>query len=141
MKHVGERVINEINEFLDNLRERKDRIASITDNFENRIEENPFPPVIIKEEETQLVGCELSTDLTCGLDIQLLAEEVDILTRFCNNIRSDRSTTKRGSNNRFSVAKKKYSRAPDVQSIASSKSDEHLYKQTYAHLPPFKSKQ
>ena len=119
MKHVKPVVLNEIEEFLASLMDRKERMATIFTEAQDAMGQPVTEEAVVEEEEDEqkeeVVVEEYSNEeLGCGMDITLSDQEKVILQSFCQNIRSDRPVSRRNASQaRFSVAKKKYARAAD----------------------------
>ena len=131
MKHVKPVVLNEIEEFLASLMDRKERMATIFTEAQDAmggqqvLEEAAEEDDCGKEQETAkeqelekekepAVQEYSNEELGCGMDIPLSDQERVTLQSFCQNIRSDRPIARRNASQaRFSVAKKKYARAAD----------------------------
>jgi len=132
MKNLNIDVIEDIEAFIESLKERKARMAHVlVDDNVNDTETNntntesskPTEPIneeVIKEE-----------DLTCGFNINLCEEDKIILQTFCQNIRVDRSQQRRAMN-RFTVAKKRFARVYEGNmSKQTSIEQDTLHKQNY----------
>lgn len=137
MKHVKPVVLNEIEEFLASLMDRKERMATIFTEAQDAMAGQQMPDEAVreddfgkeqetakeqeqeqekeKENEKEPTVQEYSNEeLGCGMDIPLSDQERITLQSFCQNIRSDRPIARRNASQaRFSVAKKKYARAAD----------------------------
>ena len=135
MKHVKPVVLNEIEEFLASLMDRKERMATIFTEAQDAMGQPVSEEAVEEKTEEALVQEYSNEELGCGTDITLSDQERVILQSFCQNIRSDRPVSRRNASQaRFSVAKKKYARAADCGQGASARGAQDidsLDKQSY----------